>query len=253
MIKHGYARGRHRHVATALQELSRAQKPAHGTGAYSRFVNRPLGRRLAAWAYVLRLTPNQVSGLSALCSLGAVVLLALGPASWWLGAAVATLLVTGYALDSADGQVARLTGSGSVLGEWLDHMIDCAKLTCLHVATAVYLYRATDLPKTAVLAALAFLVVDNLFFFGMILTDQLRRAHDVRPVAAGSSLSVTRSLLMLPQDFGALCLVYLLLGWPAAFLTGYVALAVGELLLLVAALTRWARQLKAVGAPAVTA
>lgn len=251
MLMHSHARRRDRHAARA--QLARAQKPPHGTGAYSRFVNRPLGRRLAARAYVLGLTPNQVTGISAVCSFAAIALLALGPSSWWLGASVAALLAAGYALDSADGQLARLTGSGSPFGEWLDHMVDCAKLLGLHLATAVYLYRATDLPTTAALAALAFLVVDTLLFFGMILTDQLRRAHDVQPVASASSLSLTRSLLVLPQDFGALCLVYVLVGWPAAFLTGYVALAVGELLLLVAALTRWAGQLKAVGQQAVAA
>ena len=52
----------------------------------------------------------------------------------------------GYALDSADGQVARLTGGGSLLGEWLDHMIDSTKIAALHLAVLLHACRHTDLP-----------------------------------------------------------------------------------------------------------
>jgi phosphatidylglycerophosphate synthase len=47
----------------------------------------------------------------------------------------------GYAFDAADGQLARLRGGGSLAGEWLDHMIDAAKVSSLHVAVAISVYR----------------------------------------------------------------------------------------------------------------
>ncbi|MFE3287575.1 CDP-alcohol phosphatidyltransferase, partial [Streptomyces sp. NPDC059233] len=48
-------------VGTALRELRGAQKSAKGVSLYSRFVNRPAGRYLAAASYAVGLTPNQVT------------------------------------------------------------------------------------------------------------------------------------------------------------------------------------------------
>ncbi|HRW18419.1 MAG TPA: CDP-alcohol phosphatidyltransferase family protein [Dermatophilaceae bacterium] len=235
-------------VAEARRALAQAQKPPHGTPAYSRFVNRPLGRRLAAIAAVRGLTPNQVSALSALCSFTAIAVLALVAPAWWVGVVVSALLVLGYALDSADGQVARLTGAGSPFGEWLDHMIDCAKVSSLHLATAVHLVRFSGLDLAVALVPFGYLLAANVTFFGMMLTDQLRRAHGQNPMTKGGSLSVVRSLLILPSDYGFLCLGYLLLGWTTAFLVGYAAMALGAVLLLGAALVKWTRQMRALPA-----
>jgi phosphatidylglycerophosphate synthase len=125
-----------------LGRLGAAQKgAARSAPAYSRFVNRKLGRLLAAWAYGRGLTPNAVTGLSALATFTGIALLALLPPSWGLGIAVAVLLVLGYALDSADGQVARLTGTGSPAGEWLDHVVDATKISTMPLALAVGFFR----------------------------------------------------------------------------------------------------------------
>src|SRR5829696_6747744 len=100
-----------RGFAASLCRLAGAQKPAaFGSPAYSRFVNRRIGRYLAAAAFELRLTPNQVTAFSALCSLAGIVAIATVRPSWWLGVGVALALALGYALDSADGQLARLRG-----------------------------------------------------------------------------------------------------------------------------------------------
>jgi hypothetical protein len=66
----------------AYQRLRNAQKRTPGAPAYSLYVNRPLGRVLAAGAYQLGLTPNQVTYLSALFSLAGIVLLAVSRPSW---------------------------------------------------------------------------------------------------------------------------------------------------------------------------
>ena len=83
-----------------------------GTAAYSRFVNRPAGRVLASIAFARGLSPNQVSYISGGLSLAGIVLVALGRATVLTGLAVTVLLALGYAMDSADGQVARLTHGG---------------------------------------------------------------------------------------------------------------------------------------------
>src|SRR5690606_25723073 len=107
-----------------LARLGPAPKgAARGAPAYSRFVNRRIGRYLAAAAYRAGLTPNAVTGVSALFTFSGIALLVALRPSWGQGAAVAALLVLGYAWDSADGQVARLTGTGSPAGAWLDHVV----------------------------------------------------------------------------------------------------------------------------------
>ena len=92
----------------ALRELRTAQKTSKGVSLYSRHINRPLGRVLAAAAFRAGLTPNQVTLLSALVSYAALAAVALLPPSWGLAAGVYAGLVLGFALDSADGQLARL-------------------------------------------------------------------------------------------------------------------------------------------------
>ena len=128
-------------LASTLRRLSGAQKGAAGAPAYSRFVNRKLGRLLAALAFHAGLTPNAVTGISALFTATAIALLALVAPSWGLGLAVTGCLVVGYAFDAADGQLARLRGGGSPAGEWLDHMVDAAKIASLHLALLIGLYR----------------------------------------------------------------------------------------------------------------
>src|SRR5690554_2860599 len=111
-----------------VQRLASAQKPGRGAPPYSRWVNRRLGRWLAAAAFLARLTPDAVTAISALTTLSGLVLVALVAPTWWLGPLVAFLLLLGYALDSADGQLARLRGGGTKSGEWLDHVVDAAKI-----------------------------------------------------------------------------------------------------------------------------
>ncbi len=52
----------------ALAKTSGVQKTSKGAPAYSRFINRRLGRYLAAGAFALRMTPNQVTFVSAMFS-----------------------------------------------------------------------------------------------------------------------------------------------------------------------------------------
>ena len=245
---------RQRGYAETLRRLSSAQKaPAAGSPAYSRLVNRRLGRYLAALAYQLRLTPNQVTAVSALFSLAGIVLVATVEPSWSMAIAVALALALGYALDSADGQLARLRGGGSKSGEWLDHMVDCAKIVALHGAVLVSFYRFFDLldSPTLLLIPLGFLLVETVSFFGMTLNDQLKHAYyasrGTRPPAVGRP-STVRSILVLPTDYGVLCLTFLLLGAEGAFVTGYTLLFVANALFIVAASVKWFRDMSALDA-----
>jgi phosphatidylglycerophosphate synthase len=232
-------------VAEGLVALRAAQKPSAGTPLYSRLVNRPAGRLLGAVAMSIGLGPNGISLVSASLSFAGIAVIAFAEPSIAVAVAVTTLLVLGYALDSSDGQVARVTGRGSVLGEWLDHMIDAAKVASLHAAVCWSALSHTGPSRGYVAVALLYGIVASVLFFGMILTDQLRRAAGVpkQPAASGPS-ELARALLVLPSDYGVLCLVFVLYGLPAVFFPAYGLLAAGNLLLLLVAATRWVGQLQ---------
>ena len=165
-----------RRYRDSVSRLQATQRPSAGTAAYSRFVNRPLGRRLAAAAYVLGWTPNTVTFVSAASTFIGIALVALVPPAWWLGPIVSLLLIFGYAMDSADGQLARLRAGGSAQGEWLDHIVDAAKLVALHSAVLIVAYRFFDIPRVYLLIPLGFLFVDVVGLFEMILKELLARS-----------------------------------------------------------------------------
>ncbi|WP_353648552.1 CDP-alcohol phosphatidyltransferase family protein [Nakamurella sp. A5-74] len=229
-----------------VAQLAGAQKSAKGAPAYSRFVNRPLGRQFAALAFRAGRTPNQVTVLSGVLSFAGIATIALVSPSWWSGLLVGVLLVLGYALDAADGQLARLRGGGSYAGEWLDHMVDAAKIVCLHLAVLIGLYRFTDLAGSGwLLVPVGFTVVACVSFFGMILNDQLRRG-----LAAATGVTVDRghtsplrSLLVIPTDYGLLCVVFLTFGLTDVFFPVYTFLAAYSALYLGAAAVKWYREM----------
>lgn len=228
----------------ALERLPAAQKTAKGAPAYSRFVNRRLGGHLAAAAYQLRMSPNQVTSVSAVFTFAGIALIALAEPTPLIGLAVCLALVIGYALDAADGQLARLRGGGSVAGEWLDHVIDAAKIASLHLSVLVCAYRFFGLPAPALLVPIGFSVVAAVMFFAMILNDQLRRRLGVKPDTSGKP-SAVRSLLVIPTDYGLLCLTFVTLGFPVVFEVIYAALFGANLIFLLAALRKWFHDMEA--------
>ncbi|MGW9158896.1 CDP-alcohol phosphatidyltransferase family protein [Microbacterium sp. NPDC055665] len=237
-------------VVDAYHRLARAQKGhARGAPAYSVYVNRRIGRVLAAVAYRIGLTPNQVSIISAVHSFVAIGLIAFGPVNVPMGLLIALLLVLGYAWDSADGQVARLRGGGSPQGEWLDHFIDTLKIASLHLAVLIGLYRV--LPDTPLLLIpIVFSIVASTTFSGMLLNDLLKGKHAVASTHERGGGTLVRSLILLPTDFGLVCLVFVLWGWTSAFLIGYGLLCAAATLFLALAAVKWFREIGRLGADA---
>ncbi|MCL3839187.1 CDP-alcohol phosphatidyltransferase family protein [Aeromicrobium duanguangcaii] len=231
---------------SGLEALRSAQKPSRGTAAYSRHVNRPAGRYVAAWMNSHGFTPNQATAVSATLSAAGIALIALVSPTWWLGILVAALLAGGYVMDSVDGQLARLRGGGSKSGEWLDHTVDCFKTLTLHVAVLISWYRFFELPSDAwLLVPLAFTVVAAATYFGLILMPTLR------PPAAPTSTeppveNPLRKFLLLPIDYGFLCWVFVLLGCPTAFRVVWTLLLIAATAMLAVALRKWWHELRAV-------
>ncbi|MER5878362.1 CDP-alcohol phosphatidyltransferase family protein [Streptomyces sp. NPDC060235] len=235
-------------TTSALIRLKSAQKSAKGVSLYSRFVNRPVGRYLAAGAYRLGLTPNHVTLISATFSFAAVATAALAAPTWAAGLLVWLGLAVGFAFDSADGQLARLRGGGSAAGEWLDHVVDCAKITALHTAVLIAFYRDPGHFGTGadawLLVPLGFQLAAVVTFFGGLLTEKLK--PKAAPGDRAPEPSTVRAVALLPVDHGVFCLVFLLLGGGSAFRWAYSLLAVAAVLFLAAFLTKWFRELSAV-------
>jgi phosphatidylglycerophosphate synthase len=233
-------------LGATVRRLRGAQKGVVGAPAYSRFVNRPLGRVLAALAFHAGFTPNVVTLLSAMCTFTGVALVALVAPSPGLGLAVVGCLALGYALDAADGQLARLRGGGSPAGEWLDHMVDAAKLPALHLAVLISFYRFHTVHSDwLLLVPVVYCVVDSVMFFGMMLNEALRAQHGVATRAArtGERVGPFRALLTLPTDYGTLIFLFALLGVPALFVPVYTVLFLAVTAFLLLAGVKWFREM----------
>lgn len=233
-------------LRSTLADLRGTQKPPYGVSIYSVSVNRPAGRIIAAAAHLAGLTPNAVTGLSALSSLSAIAVLILRSPTVLTGCVAAALLALGFALDSADGQLARLHGSGGPPGEWLDHLVDCSVKLALHGGVAVAWYRE-GVRGALLLVPMAFQAVAVLLFFGGTLAGLLlARAPNDPSRRPGAAQSRRRSLLgLLPVDFGVLCWSFALWGWSPLFRTWYGLLLVVQSLYLAVLSRHWWRQLHA--------
>lgn len=205
-----------------LSHLNSAQKPGHGVPAYTRWVNRRVARVFAAAAVKFGITPNGVTAISALTSVVAMVLLLLLPPALWVGALAALLFALGYALDSADGQVARVTGASSPAGEWLDHVVDAMRTPAMHLTILVGFIKYQDSwPVTGWQLwwlPLAFCVLITGHFMSQILAEQLRNN---RGTAAPSSSGNLRSFINLHMDSGTFCWIFIFWGTGWGFILVY--------------------------------
>lgn len=232
-------------LAHARAALGAAQKPGAGVPAYLRWVNRRLGRWAAALAFACGGTPNQVTALSGLASIAGMAVMALVPPSVSSAVTASVLLLLGYALDSADGQLARLSRSGSRAGEWLDHVVDAARLPAFHLAVAISLYRREDMTQMwPVACAIVFMLVASVWFFAQNLAEQLM---GTRPVVGRVDAPVWVSFAKMHYDVSTLYLLVLLLPWVWVFVTGYVALLVLTVVVAAGSLVRKYQGLRQVG------
>jgi phosphatidylglycerophosphate synthase len=231
----------------ALAGLARAQKTSKGGPAYSRFVNRRLGRLLAAAAYTVGATANQVTAASALLTFGGISTIALVVPTPASSAAVCLLLVAGYALDSADGQLARLRGGGTIAGEWLDHVVDAIKIAALHMAVLVSWYRFGEASDLELLIPIGYQVVASAMYFVIMLNDRIRRAQrgtSEMLLAGDGESSILYSLAVVPTDYGLICVSFSLMFWQSAFRAVYAALFAANLAFLLLALMKWYREMR---------
>ncbi|WP_337173659.1 CDP-alcohol phosphatidyltransferase family protein [Paludisphaera sp.] len=126
-------------LAGAEQELNRRLN-YQPLGRYWAF---PIADRLAASLKDTRVTPNALTLTAGTLMLLSAALVARGDLGWIGRAAVAFALAAGLVLDTADGRLARLQGSCSAFGRWLDQVLDESADLALHAAVAWAAFAAT--------------------------------------------------------------------------------------------------------------
>ncbi|MFF0518775.1 CDP-alcohol phosphatidyltransferase family protein [Actinomadura nitritigenes] len=102
----------------------------------------PLAARLVKFtANRTRITPNQLTVGALILGLGAGACFAVASWPWLLAGAV--LYHLSFTLDCMDGKIARLKGTGSVFGAWLDYIFDRVRVLACAIALMAGQYAAT--------------------------------------------------------------------------------------------------------------
>ena len=178
-----------------------------GGGLFSEAVSQHIGARMALAAYRRRLAPTVLTvanlGLSCLVSFG--VIAAAEPVAdgrmwaWPVGLLALVGWQLAYALDCADGQLARVTGQTSAAGARTDVLCDVAAQIALVAALAATAEAQVAATPAWLLAAFAGTWMVNLVTSVMAQTG------------AGQSLVPSRALVIrvakLVRDYGAVVTV----------------------------------------------
>lgn len=92
---------------------------------FTQHIGYRLGAGVALIASRTGVTPNMISALSAIITVGSTILAGYFGVGSWLGGVILVLgLQLGYAFDCADGPLARATGQGSSFGILFDKICD---------------------------------------------------------------------------------------------------------------------------------
>jgi phosphatidylglycerophosphate synthase len=151
---------------------------------WNRFVARPLAAVLVVPLSKTRITPNQITFLSLLTFVGAMVWLALGHGRLGLIYAVLTLELS-YVLDCTDGQLARLAHRSSPVGAHLDFLMDELKAFLLVAATGLRLWQSDGHEFWLVEALLGLAVIAS----AISLTTFMRRPEYLSATGAAAPRS----------------------------------------------------------------
>ena len=127
-------------AASAPTAPQRPQRPREMQDALNHYLYHPLAWQLARQLARTPITPNMVSVV------GGLMVVAAGFAYWGLSWPVGPLLgmvlhMTWHVVDGADGDLARVTGRSSPLGEMVDGICDYASHIVLYVLLAFVLTR----------------------------------------------------------------------------------------------------------------
>lgn len=208
-------------------------KQVHAQAEHSSWWTNHLSVRLACAFVVvfvrIGVSPNTVTVLSAITSIGGAALVLWSGGARWAAAVFAIAAQVGYALDGADGILARVTGTGSMFGGWLDLTLDRA----VHVAVLLLL-AASFAPRGGVSADVLVYLVPHALLLALslvyhngvnllsVLAPYSARGSTPRGAVFGGTL---RGLVKAACDFG-----FMLFVLSIGMLTGRLELSVWGLI-----------------------
>jgi len=127
-------------VWSEIRSIYRSSKKKKDINWFTEWIARPPAAVVVYALRNTRITPNQVTFLSAIACAGAGAMLVFLPGWAWLLAAIAVFEFS-FVLDCADGQLARLRKVASPLGHQLDFLMDEVKAMLLFGCVAVRVWR----------------------------------------------------------------------------------------------------------------
>ncbi len=151
----------------------------------------PLAERLAEWLRPTRIRPNAVTSASAALMLVAAAIVAAGATGPAAAAGIALAMALALVLDTADGRLARLQGTSSAFGRWLDEFLDEAVDLALHAAIAWSAF-ARDGRPVWLLLGIAYASGKYLFRVQSSLGDELERRTNALHLPPPSRLPATK-------------------------------------------------------------
>jgi GT2 family glycosyltransferase/phosphatidylglycerophosphate synthase len=160
----------------------------------SRHYLRPAACKAARKLARLGVPANAVTAMGVICAVLAAIVLCLPPQ---VGIVPAVLILASWFCDRIDGPLARLRGTASPLGAWLDANIDEFVDLGLHTAVAAAASRMTGSPQPW-LWLIAFLVGKYLLMHGLA-SDDVSTASET-PAAPHAHASLIRRLYHFPAN-----------------------------------------------------
>ena len=138
--------------SASFREIRAAQ--TEGVGLSGALIYQNLSLPLTKLFLILGVSPNTISWISFSCLLVGAGLIA--TAHWPYMLAAGLLIQLACALDSSDGEVARLTGLSSPKGAWLDAALDRVGEAFLFAGLGLGLYNQLGTPLAGLYAGGAF-------------------------------------------------------------------------------------------------
>ena len=130
------------------------------------------GRLVVVTANHTRITPNQITWVAFLLGLGSAACFLMADWTWLV--AGAALYHLSFVLDCVDGKIARLKGTGTVLGGWLDYVFDRIRVLTCAVALMWGQYRLTGQDAYLLLGILV-VFLDMLRYVDALQVAKVRR------------------------------------------------------------------------------
>jgi phosphatidylglycerophosphate synthase len=130
------------------------------------------GRLVVGTANRTSITPNQITWGALFLGLGSAGCFFMADWKWLILGAV--LYHLSFVLDCMDGKIARLKGTGTVLGGWLDYVFDRIRVLTCTLALMWGQYRATD-KEVYLLLGVAVVFLDMLRYVDALQIAKVRR------------------------------------------------------------------------------